>query len=567
MKKSIVGVLAASLLMLSCATVSQQIGKVALKVMTKKEADLSKIAAIGKYQSNIYSPEVGITTLGTEDWQEGDNLVGVQFVKPEGAIGVIALDGTVTVGGQEAKHYGGGAFFAAFPNSDTSPKKVVITSSNGSTTEFEIAPLPTISIKSINGKASDATIDVTQPLTIELEYDAEAEGKRVLVSLITKAPGAKGFAYFQSTLIKGKIEVPAAAFQHKHIAGGGPTGKDVTNWATGENSLQVSIVEIDRSVTGQPFPYFKKEITSIDTVPVTVTGNAEGRAWVSVKGKSDEANGEFGYDASASNAWYARPLNSNIKRIGIGSINVSGTLYKKEVETSESESFGYGYAGYGKYTTITTTTTTFEFPQLDDAYWNQFLENLYSDLTGTLKSEYNAQIVDVDEITANPIYDDFYTPDDENTQKYISKNLRDTKQLIPLKLGEILGDRTTALIADNGTMPRLLRDMNLDAVMSININYQVAADENDKIVLLPNVSFRVDGQTQAFDGNSNTWLQGNVRGPGVPFDRSEFTDLNALNRIGQKDVIVELVRRAMKELTEEQSKFGYDTVWNTALDK
>ena len=138
--------------------------------------------------------------------------------------------------------------------------------------------------------------------------------------------------------------------------------------------------------------------------------------------------------------------------------------------------------------------------------------------------------------------------------------------MLPLTLGEILGDRTTALIADNGTMPRLIRDMNLDAVMNIVINYQVAGDEDGKIVLLPNVSYQIEGQTQAFDGNTNTWIQGSVRGPGVSFSREEFSDLNALNRIGQKDVIVELIRQSMKELTEEQSKFGYDVVWNTAMD-
>ena len=566
MKKSLSGLLLASLFLISCATVQQQIGKVALKVMTKKEADFSKMAAIGKYQSNIYATDVGITTLGTEDWEAGENLVGVQFVKPEGSVGVISLDGTVTVGGVEAKNYGGGAFFARIPGNDSSPKKVVVTSSNGSTTEFDIAPLPSLRIKSVNGVSSGATIDVNEPLDIELEYDANAEGKRVIISLITKAPGAKGFANFQSTIIGGKITVPADAFKHKHIAGGGPTGKDVTNWAEGENHLQVSIVDVDRSQDGQPFPYFKKEITSFDTVPVTVTGNTDGRAWVRITGESEKENGEFGYEASASNAWYARPLNSNIQRIGIGSISVSGTLYKKEVETTESESYGYGYKGFDKYTTITTTTTTFEFPQLDDAYWDQFLENIYADLVGTLKNEYGASIVDVDKITANPIYDEFYTPEDENNKEYIAKNLRDTKRLLPLTLGEILGDRTTALIADNGTMPRLIRDMNLDAVMNIVINYQVAGDEDGKIVLLPNVSYQIEGQTQAFDGNTNTWIQGSVRGPGVSFSREEFSDLNALNRIGQKDVIVELIRQSMKELTEEQSKFGYDVVWNTAMD-
>jgi len=161
-------VLGLATMVLSCATVQQQIGKVALKFMTKKEADFNNIAAIGMYQTNVYAADVGITTLGTEDWEEGENLVGVQLVKPAGAVGVIALDGTVTVDGQEAKSYGGGAYYARFDGDDTSPKKVVLTSSNGESTEFTISPLPAIRITKVNGNTESATIDVTAPLEIEL---------------------------------------------------------------------------------------------------------------------------------------------------------------------------------------------------------------------------------------------------------------------------------------------------------------------------------------------------------------------------------------------------------------
>lgn len=553
-------VLGLATLVLSCATVQQQIGKVALKFMTKKEADFSNIAAIGQYQTNVYAADVGITTLGTEDWEEGENLVGVQLVKPAGAIGVIALDGTITVNGQEAKSYGGGAYYARFDANDRSPKTVTLTSSNGETTEFEISSLPSISIKSVNGSSTSATIDLNSDLEIELEYDASAQGKRVIVSLITSAVGAKGFANFQSTIIGSKITIPADAFKHKHINGGGPTGKDVTNWVKGVNHLQVMILESDRSNADQPFDYFKKDMRSFDTVPVNVTGDVEGRAWVRISGDSKESSGEFKYSASTSNAWYARPLDTNINRIGISSLSVSGTLYKKEVETSERDNYLTGYRE------ITTTTTTFQFPELDDQYWNQFLENIYGDLTSMLTNDYGASVVDVNEITSNSIYDEFYTPQDENSKEYIAKNLRNTKRLVANSLGEILGDRTTALIADDGTSSRLIRDMNMDALMDIVINYQVAGGKDNTIVLLPNVSYRVSGQTQGFEGTSNVWFQGNIQGPGVSFSESEFSDLNALNRIGQKDVIVKLIKQSVKELSEEQNKFGYQTVWKTALD-
>jgi len=558
MRFKIIYLLALALVLGSCATVQQQIGKVALKFMTKKEANLTNIAAIGNYQTNVAATDVGITTLGTEDWEEGENLVGVQLIKPEGAIGMIALDGTVTVDGKEAKSYGGGAYFARFDNSDRSPKTVKLVSVNGEETEFEIEAAPAIAIKSVNGETGTVSVNLSEPLEIELEYDSEAEGKRVIVSMITSAVGAKGFANFQSVVINNKITVPAEAFRHKNIAGGGPTGKDVTKWVTGVNHLQVALVEYDRSGSGQPFPYFKRESRSFDTVPVNVTGETEGRSWIQIKGESKENSGTFNYTASSSNAWIARPLETNIKRIGISSLSVSGTLFKKTVEESERDNYLTGY------TEITTTTTTFQFPELDDEYWNQFLENMYSDLTGMLTNDYGASVVDVDQITGNPIYDGFYTPEDQNNEEYIAKNLRDTKRLIATNLSEILGDRTTSLIADNGTSARLMRDMNMDAFMDVVINYQVAGGKDNTIVLLPNVSYRVTGQNQGFDGTSNVWFSGSIQGPGVPFSESEFSDLNALNRIGQKDVIMKLIKQSLAELSVEQEEFGYQKVWMVA---
>ncbi|MEQ9310043.1 MAG: hypothetical protein RLN90_11375 [Balneolaceae bacterium] len=544
---------------MSCATVQQQIGKVALKLMTKKEKDFSKIAAIGKYDLNLYSTDVGISMLGTEDWEAGQNAVGVQFVKPEGGIGVISLDGTVTIGGIEAASYGGGVYMVLLDGDDRSPKTVRIENVDGESTEFTLNAPPTVSIKSINGKSEGAEVNLNESLEIELDYDPSAEGKRVQIALITSAVGAKGFAYFQSTLVKGKVTVPSDAFKHKHINGGGPTGKDVTKWVKGDNHLQVTLIEQDRSERAEPFAYFKKVNTVYDTVPVTVTGDTEGRSYVRVKGDSEEASGEFTYEASASNAWYARPLNTNIKRIGISSLSVSGTLYKQEVETSERDNYLTGYRE------ITTTTTTFQFPELDDQYWDQFLENMYADLIGLLENEYGASVVDVNQITSNQIYDEFFTPKDENNEEYIAKNLRDTKRLIPNSLGEILSEATTAMVADGGTLPRLIRDMNMDAFMDVVINYQVAGGEGNKIVLLPNVSYRVTGHTQAFDGTANTWVQGSIQGPGVPFSENEFSDLNALNRIGQKDVIIKLIKQSIAELTSIQAEFGYDNVWNVAL--
>lgn len=560
MKKIILGFFGVSLFLMSCATIQQKMGGLVLKMMTKKEKDFNNIAAIGQYQRNLYPADVGISTLGTENWETGQNSAGVQLIKADGAIGVIELDGTVTVDGETATYYGGGVYGVLYDHDDLDPKTVKIVNADGQEAEFEIAPPPYVAIKSINGATENATLDLTKPLELELDYNAAAEGKRVKVALITNAVGAKGFANFQSFPVQSKVTIPADAFKHKHVSGGGPTGKEATKWMTGENHIQITLVEEDRSVSGMPFPYFKKAATIYDTKPVTVTGSTEGRAYIRANGEYIAESGKFKYGVTSSNAWYARPLNSGNMKIGIASVSVEGVLYRQE--TSESTSTDY-YQDY-KVITTTTTTTTFQFPQLDDMYWDQFLENIYSDMVSMMENEYGNTVVDVDQITSNPIYDEFYEPKDENTEKYISKNLRDTKRLFPATLGEALADRKTIMIADADPMPTLLRDMGMDALMSISIDYRVAANKEDKIVLLPLVSYQVTGQNQGYDGSSSAWLQGSFEGPGVPFDRDEFSDLNALNRIGQKDVILGLIRQSIEEMTSRQSEFGYDKIWEVA---
>lgn len=79
MMKKYVGLLSVLILFSSCATIQTKMGEVAMKLMTKKEKDFGQIAALGLYQSNMYSPETGITLGSGADWQEGQTLVGVQL--------------------------------------------------------------------------------------------------------------------------------------------------------------------------------------------------------------------------------------------------------------------------------------------------------------------------------------------------------------------------------------------------------------------------------------------------------------------------------------------------------
>ena len=115
------------IMLASCA----QIGSLALKLMTAKEKDLSKMAVVGQYQTNLYPKEVN--TLGmkyAKKWEDAGSVVMVQFIKYEG-IGLFQLDGTVLVNGDTAQHEMGGVYAAWVDKNDRSPKKVEIHSNSG----------------------------------------------------------------------------------------------------------------------------------------------------------------------------------------------------------------------------------------------------------------------------------------------------------------------------------------------------------------------------------------------------------------------------------------------------
>lgn len=59
-----------------------QVGALALKLMTFKEKDLTKMAVVGMYQNNVYPKSVNTTSTNfAKEWQDGATLVGVRFIK------------------------------------------------------------------------------------------------------------------------------------------------------------------------------------------------------------------------------------------------------------------------------------------------------------------------------------------------------------------------------------------------------------------------------------------------------------------------------------------------------
>jgi hypothetical protein len=336
-----------------------------------------------------------------------------------------------------------------------------------------------------------------------------------------------------------------------------PTGASAVSFGTGGNFLKVEISENSGPQTLAPFAYFKTQQSTMDTKPVTVSGEVNGVSYMKADAKVPAPSGEFVVRSNAQNAWYSRPLGNGVRRMALGSMNIAGTLYKKEVTENTSTNYAAG--------TITTTIFTKEwvFPQLDDQYWNAFMESFYADFGAMIRRKYGYTLVDVNQVTSNPNYANFFEPKEANTEFVIKKNFRQTKRLKPATVGEIIGNATTSLVADGLPLSRLMRDMSLDAVGYITLDLQVGGDSNDKIILNPVLRFTVDGHNQLKDGFVGEWMTVQVYGAGIPFSREEFKDLNALNRILQKDALLKGLEKGLDLLVEKQTETGVVSVWTS----
>ncbi|MDP4763136.1 MAG: hypothetical protein NWR97_05710 [Salibacteraceae bacterium] len=546
-------ILASLALVLVVFSANAQLAKLVGKAFTKKTDDLSKMSVTIGYEVNLYSPEEKTLTskYAKEDWKEGASMVGIVIMKKDGA-GLYELEGSVTIDGKPAKYYGLGSYMLIIENDDLKPKKIVIKSDNGKSFEYMVSPSPMVKFKSVNGQTSGtATIDLQQDLAIDLDVNDQNKNHLVSLGMLVGVPGGKDYSLFAVARAKDKLLVPHQAVSTKQIAGGGISGK--TNIIDFKDDNLLRIESFDEIILeNTPFGAARVLTKSYDHFDVEVKGKDKGVNYIKVDGKTDKDHGKFEYFAQKPSNFYA-PALKNIESIGVASLNVSGVLFKKETTESSYTS------GNMRYTTV--TTTTWQFPKLDDAYWNQLLENVYQSLNQNFTKNYGMTFTEVDKITAHPEYRSFYTPSESNTEKLIQKSYKDTKRLQPASLMESLAAISSTYTKD---LPeyKLLTDLGLDAVMMITVDLPVSDASKKKVVLDPVVTFKILGNQLSYGNNPMPVIaEGTVSGRGVPFKMKQFNDLNALTTITQWDNLLFGINAALKDLQELEEQEKYYQTW------
>ena len=266
----------------------------------------------------------------------------------------------------------------------------------------------------------------------------------------------------------------------------------------------------------------------------------------------------LGYEVHKPNARTGLPF-SRASNFGLLSMTINGKTYKKE---SESGSSSYTM-GNTRYTSSWTTTTTYEFPQLPDSYWDTMMENFYQKMTAYFKNQMSVDFVPVEKITSAPGYESLFVDAEVNTEKKISRTYKNTKRASPGSVGEIFRNLSSSKSSENGAT-NMMNSAGVDGLVTVEINFDIGANRDDKVVLLPTVKFNITGIDETKGNRQGTYANGYISyRDGIPFNGDlAKSDPSYLSTILNIDNIISCMAYMLDNLKAKEVEMGYDEIWS-----
>jgi hypothetical protein len=532
--------------------IGEKIGKLAAKVMTSKTATLSNASILVQHVNGMHTMAANISgqEMYPKGYEEGDVSIAIFFAKNDG-LGMLNIDGTITSDGKPLTSTGLGFYMMELDKSDLGPKTINVETKSGDKATFTVKSVPSIKIISVNGAPADAPVDLGKDIEIVMENGPGHEGSLVKAAMVTDVAGARGFNYFAEFRSANKVVIPKEALSNLVISG---SVKGVANFNQGENYL---IVEryVQAPADKQSASAAEYESRAYGSMKVNVSGKQTESTYANItaKNKLETPGGTVNMEVWKPNASSGAPFSQGSK-FGVSSLVVRGTLFKQDVTSTTS----YGY----NTVKVTTVTTTYQFPQLPDAFWDQLLNNIYTDIVSIFKKEFNIEIVPVENVTNSPHYKSFYPIGEKNTDELIVKTYKNTLNMTPSRVSDILGSVSTNKTSDRPII-NLMKDANVDGLISVQVDLQVAGNDAGNIVLVPRLTFSIVGREEKYTNKDVNYGSGWVAAyEGRPFSQAEFNDINALNRIVRKDDMMAGFQSALKTLRAREIEMGYDKIWN-----
>lgn len=539
----------------------EKLGDLAGNAMTGKTEDLGLTAPVVTLTTGIYSPDTKTseTKYYPENVVEGDQMIAITFMKNSG-MGMMQIKGDVNYSDIPMEYVGLGSYMHVFDKPVDGPRSINVTTETGQQASYTLFPVPTIEIIEINGDATFPIVDLTEDLRLKVSHSPKAEGTVVKVGILADIAGARAVNYFAEFKATDKeIVIPKESFSNLEYSGKLNTGqidKGLTYLVvTREKIMEESEIEAENKTgvaTGVKF-----QSQSHGSKQILVKGKQENGVITEVR-FSGRYKDKLSYSISKPNARTGLPL-SRASKFGLASLTLNGRTYKKET-VQGSDNF---YSGGTAYTRTWTRTTTYEFPQLPDAYWENVMGIFYTKLQGMLKEKFNVQFENVDNVTASPNYAQLFDGVEYNTTKGISKSYKNTKLMTPTSFSEAWKNRSSRKSAETPTT-MLMKELGMDGLVSFNINFDVGANENDKIVLLPTISFSIRGVDETKEYKTGTYAEGYITyQEGIPFSTDKLEkDPNYLAEILNCDRIIDNLRFMLITLQQKEVELGFDKIWS-----
>jgi hypothetical protein len=487
--------------------------------------------------SNLDPSEVGTLAQSFfSDWKTGGDQVFVMLSK-RNELGFCQVDGKVTVDGVPAEYVTSG-MYSLISDANPAPRKVEITTSTGQKSNFTIAPSKAkFKLISINGVKDNASIDLTQDVTLEI--DGLTESTLMKVSLTINQVGIKS-TYDVCFLRSGsKVVVPAAAFRNISIK---PAGDAVYSYKDCYMTVAIEESEKATDVSGA----FKE-------VPYT-SYYSDGK-YVTVS-KEPILNPGLSYkvgeqiDFNKSNAFTSRPF-SQIKKVGVISFSMRGTTFHQaEQSASKSPMKLNPFGGASTQTTVTTVTFTKEFP------WEAVLEELYPQLVDVMQSEFNAEVLPIEKVTSSQAYQsvDPYVGDESVTKVQYSKPYKSTKVISAFR-------PLTEAYGVNNVNQRIMNETGADALLTITLDLETVEEGGNSVTMTPKFGFELAGRNNGVNVNTQ-FASGTIRQSAVRFSSKDATAEYLANSVVRKVELVAAFRKGLQELkAKEKANGDYEIVW------
>ena len=541
--------------------IGEKLGDLAGNLMTAKTTDLSVTSPVITMIVGVYDPSTGTSEAGyfPKGTQEGDHMIYATFMKNEG-VGMYKVGEDVTCAGSQMNYVGLGSYGHLYEKPITEKQLVEVTTETGDHASFELEPIPGIEIIEINGDPTLPIIDLDEDLRIKFSHPKGAEGTTVKVGLLTNVAGARAwnyFADFKST--DQEVLIPKESFSNLEISGAlnaGQVNKGMTHIVV----LREKVIEQSQAKDGQikgNCTNAKLQMHAYSSKPVIVKGKQENGVIAQLK-FSGRHKGQYAYSIYKPNARTGIPF-SRASKFGLVSLSISGSTYKKETESNSSS----WTAGGTQYTQTWTRTTTYEFPQLPGSHWEKAMDVFYKKFTLMFNEKFGVEHIDVDKMTSSALYTGVFPANEVNTDKKITKSYKNTSRMLPQSFGEIMRTISSSQTGETQTVG-LMAAEGIDGLVSMSIDFEIGADKDDKIILLPKVSFSIKGMDETKDNREGSYADGFITlSQGVPYSEELVkTNPNYLAEVLNIDQLIDCMTYMLLTLKDKEVAMGYDKIWS-----